>query len=133
MVERTGLHGLNLCERVIIQQNTGYASLINCFDRRLVKGFPVRLRPFIIHAALSHAAGVTHAEVRASRKSDGTVIGATSQEIQFNFPDRTVRLIRSGEQIEFPAPGWYQFELLVDGEFVARESLELILLPEDEW
>ena len=57
--------------------------------------------------------------------TDEEVFASDLAEIHFSDKLREVRLLVKLEEWSFPAAGWYQFTLLVDGEWVAHKMLEV--------
>jgi hypothetical protein len=130
-LQRPACPGLSLCELVIVEASTGYVSLINCFDRRLVRAFPARLPLCAIHATLSFGFVPHEVHFTVTRMPDLRPVFTTSQRLQFNSPQHVVRFITSGEVIESPAAGWDELDLHVGEVRVAQSLLELIA-EEDE-
>lgn len=124
--------GLCLCEKVIVEANTGYVSLINCFDRLIVPGFPAKLSGIVVHAALTLGFGGFAARVIATRMPKEKALWEGTWRVEFHSPHQLHRNSWVIDSIRFPKAGWYQFELFIQGESITSAFLEVIAVEEDE-
>jgi hypothetical protein len=125
MVPRPVALGLTLCESVIIEEGTKNVSLINCFTGLKVAGFPSTPRPFCVLAALMDGKGDGTIDVMLTRLDSDDVVYELRRRA--HFPDRLteVRVLFRINECSFPAPGWYDVTLLVDGEWVAQRRVRV--------
>jgi len=49
--------GLNVCEKIVVEEGTKNVTLVNCFSKMFVDGFPSGPRRFAVHAALRDGQG----------------------------------------------------------------------------
>lgn len=120
--------GLTLCDYVIVEEGTAKASLIGTFADLGVGEAPSRPRTFWAVATLTDGSGTgTIHLVITKLDTDEEVY--TSDAVAVEFPGKLaeVRLAFQLEDWSFPDLGWYQFTLLVDGEYVTQRCLELYL------
>jgi hypothetical protein len=122
--------GLTLCEKVIIEEGTKNITLVNTFTKRVFKEFPSPPEPFFLVAALT--GGMGDATIRWVANRLDTFEEITSQDRRANFPDRLLEahLIFRINECSFPAPGRYQFTLLIDGDWIAHRQLNVRLAEE---
>lgn len=128
MVPPPTVLGLVLCDLTIVEQGTTKVSLVGMFTKLTVKAIPSRPRTFFVFAALTDGSGNATITLTITRlDTDKEVFARDLTEV--HFPDKLeeVELLVQMEDWSFPAPGWYEFTLLVDGEWVARRRLEVIL------
>jgi hypothetical protein len=117
--------GLFLCEQVIVDHQTRNPSPINIFTGRAVDGFPSDPQRFSVFAALTDAEGSGTLELVGVRLDSGMRFYGQQHPIQ--FPDRgtVVNVNVRIRNLRFPAPGWYDLLLLVDGDLVAQRRLRV--------
>jgi hypothetical protein len=118
--------GLTLCEKVIVEEGTRNVTLVSTFNKPAVSRFPTPPKRFDVFAALTD--GVGDATIKLTVTSLATDEMIYEREAQAYFPNRLAEvhvLFRVGE-CSFPAPGFYQVSLLLDGEWVAQRRLQLI-------
>ena len=127
MDPRPSVVGLTLCDRIIVDQLTGQPSLIGIFTDLRADGFPSPPTRFSAYAVLTGGVGGGIIELRAVHLASGDQVYARRGWIQ--FPDRTdiVSVLLRTESIVFPSPGFYLFQLVVDGEVIegAQRRIQL--------
>jgi len=123
------------CDYVIVEQTTGKNSLIGTFGNLGSLQFPFVIPSFFVHvnitnfipgsAAISLAVNLKHVQT-------GGVVGSVAFPIQ--LPSLKAKLPPGGAQINlnvplqnvnFPAPGAYECEVLFDGERIGSRILEV--------
>ncbi|HXG09907.1 MAG TPA: hypothetical protein VNK04_08975 [Gemmataceae bacterium] len=122
--------GLTLCDYIIVEEGTAKISLIGTFTQLGVDSFPSEPKRFFAFVALAGSQGdATIDLVLTQLDSDADL---HSEQIQVHFPDKLteVQIVFEINEWSFPAPGWYQLVLLVDGEWVAQRRLEVYLNEE---
>ena len=115
--------GLFLCRRVDFNNTTRSFSLMDCFWRLEVPSMPGTAPPFVAFAALRGGIGTGTVQLAAYRMDTGNLVYATARPIA--FPDRLTAVyvpIRIGH-FQPPVAGEYEFDLIVDHEIVAQQSL----------
>ena len=119
--------GLVLCEQVIVDHRSKCPSPINIFTGFSVESFPSEPRPFSVFSSLTDGLGAGTLELIVVRMDTNERTFAQRYPIQ--FPDRRVVVnthIRL-RHIRFPVDGYYDFQLLIDGELVAQRMLRVYL------
>ena len=118
--------GLTICEKIIVEEGTRKLTLVNAFTRIDESEFPSPARTFFVVAVLTNGRGDATIEVTLTRlDTDETMY---IRRIAAHFPDplQELRLSHRIEAFSFPAPGLYQFALLVNGAWVAQRRIRLI-------
>lgn len=110
--------GVTLCEKVIVEEGTRTVTLVSCFTKLAVEAFPSPPQQSSVFATLTDGLGNGTIEVVATRLETDEVI--RSRRIAIQFPERltVVRLMAQMSGFSFPAPGRYQFSILMDGEWL---------------
>jgi hypothetical protein len=116
---------LILCDRVIVDRDTGYSSPINIFSILRVDSPPSQPQRFCAFASLTNGRGTGTVRLVASRLDVGEVV--YEREYPISFPDPlavfnvTIRL----RSIQFPVEGDYEFVLYVDSDPIAHRTLRV--------
>jgi hypothetical protein len=123
MASRPVAVGMALCDYVIIEQETKKVSLIGNFTRAKVREFPGPPDPFSVYAVLTDGLGDVTIELVIARLDTGEEI--YNRRYVVRFPDKLsdARLHVRMQRYSFPAPGYYQFTLLADGEWLAQRRV----------
>jgi hypothetical protein len=118
--------GLTFCEKLIVEEATRNLSMVNCFSQVRATSFPHLSAPFFVVAALTNSQGTGTIELALTRLETDELIQRWQYPIQ--FPDRfaVVRVRFRISDCSFPAPGRYQFTLLVDGEWAAQRDMKIV-------
>ena len=122
--------GLTLCDSIIVEEGTAKVSLVGTFTRLGFESFPSKPKDFCAFVALSGSTGDGIIElVVTDLETDEDI---RSERLSVHFLDKLteVQVIFRLEEWSFPAPGWYQFVTLIDGEWVAHRRLEVYLAEE---
>lgn len=120
------VHGLTLCEKVIIEEATRNVTLVNCFTKLAVERFPSPPRQFALHAVLTEGAGEGRIELVITRLDADEVVFRRQVSVQFGDRLGAVRVIFRVGGFSFPAGGRYQFTLLVDGDWLTQMTLRVV-------
>jgi hypothetical protein len=117
--------GLTLCDYVIVEERTKKVSLIGTFTGLSVPELPAQPLPFSVFAVLTDAEGDGTVELKV--RSLDTDEEVYSFQNSLHFPDKLTEVLFSLRirQILFPVSGYYEFTLLVDGEWVAGKRLHV--------
>lgn len=117
--------GLFLCEQVIVDRHTGSPSPINVFTGMAVERFPSEPRRLSVFAALTDGLGSGTMAFMGNRLDTGDRFFARQYPI--HFPDRgvVVNIHLRIRELLFPVAGWYEFQLLVDGDLVGQRKLKV--------
>jgi len=120
--------GLMLCDQVIIDKDTGKPSPVGIFTGLAVDDFDEPQR-FSAFAALTNGRGQGKLELVVFRLDTGDQI--YRQTYAISFPDvlAVVNVNIRIRRIEFPAAGWYDFVLRVDGEHVCQRRIRVYRMP----
>jgi hypothetical protein len=118
---------MSFCDYIIIEEGTGKASLIGCFDTLAVSSFPSPPRSFFISAELTGGSGRARVSVRVARPDTDEPIGWARADVRFRHRLFVVRYRTRVEDCSFPVPGRYAVSLLVDDELAGQRILEVTL------
>lgn len=131
MIPRPIALGLTICDRVIVEEHTRNVTLVNCYNKLNVEGFPSPPRRIDLYAVLTDGLGdgtinvvVTHLDTDAE---------VYSFQGRVRFPDRRqeLRLYFRIRKCSFPVEGRYQVTVLIDGEWIVHREL-LVVAREEE-
>src|SRR5438128_1540977 len=125
MVPRPVALGMMLCDYVIVEKGTEKISLIGQFERFRLASFPGIAPAFCVFATLTGAQGSGTIELEIQDLATLQQIKGWTQVVQ--FPDRLshVRVVFRVNNCTLPSPGYFQANLLVDGELVAQHRFEV--------
>jgi hypothetical protein len=116
---------MSLCDYIIIEEGTGKASLIGCFDRLVVPDFPSPPRAIFLSAELTGGHGRGRVSVDMTRPDTGETVGGTQADVYFRDRLFVVRYRTRVTDCSFPVPGRYAVALLVDGELAGQRIIEV--------
>jgi hypothetical protein len=117
--------GLTLCEKVIVEEGTKNVTLVSTFTKLRVDQFPTGPQRFVVFAVLTDGLGDGTIELVITRLETDEAIYTYRNRLR--FPDRLteVRVLMRVNECSFPAPGRYQFTLLIDGDWLAQCHLQV--------
>jgi hypothetical protein len=121
--------GLFLCERVLVDKESGNPSPIGIFTGLAVDQFPSDPQRFSVFSALTDGAGNGNLELAAVRLDTGEQF--YSQKHPVHFPDRgiVVNIHVRVRKIVFPSPGWFEMLLLIDNDLIAQRKVRVYQAP----
>ncbi|HUG92559.1 MAG TPA: hypothetical protein VML55_17095 [Planctomycetaceae bacterium] len=125
MVPRPSAIGLWICEQVIVDAQTNNPSLISIDTGRRYPGFPTEAIPFSVFCSLTDTAGSGRMRLDVEQLATGRAIYSRSAPIEFPQRFAVVNVSHRIQDLRFPEPGTYMFELFVDDESVARRRLRV--------
>ena len=125
MVPRPVVLGLTLCDYVIVEERTKKVSLIGTFTGVAVDRFPALVPPFSLMAVLTDGQGVGTVDVIADRMDTNQEVYTYRSRVRFSDQLKEVSFLLRVRQFTAPAPGLYQFTILVDGEWVAQRRVRV--------
>jgi len=118
--------GLTLCDYVLIEDGTKRASLIGGLTRMEAGSFPYLAPPFFVFAALIDGLGDATVDLIATRLDKNDRVYTRRRSVRFSDRLRELHVVFRIDDCHFPAPGYYQFSLLVDGEWVAQRRFHVV-------
>lgn len=118
--------GLTLCDKIIVEEGTRKVTLVNTFAKIDERVFPSPPRTFFVFAVLTDARGDATIDVVMTSLNTNQVV--YSRQILAHFPDplQELRVSHRVDSFSFPAPGLYQFTILVNGAWVAQRRLRVL-------
>jgi len=113
-----------VCDYVIHEQDTNKKSCVGIFHQISTHHFPCRHGQLAIYANISDAQGEYVFRLSLQHLKDGREIGAGSTP-PLKIPDRlqTAELAFRLQNIVFPEPGKYQFQLFANEDLVAQKEV----------
>jgi hypothetical protein len=125
MVPTPTVLGLIICEQVIFDRDTNNPSLINIFSGMRVQGFPSEPKSLSLFTTLTNSEGNGTMEVRCVHidTQDEVYCQAYPLSMTARRVLQNIRIRVSG--LEFKAPGWHEFFLLIDGDIVGQRRFRV--------
>lgn len=117
--------GMHLCDYILVEEGTRKFSLIGCFTAVRSAVFPTDAKPFFIAADLTDAIGTGAIEFVVARTENQEVVFRRSRQVRFESRLTVVQYGLKVTGCRFPAPGRYEAQLLVDGEWVAQRVIDV--------
>lgn len=114
-----------IADTVIQDRLSGKWSIIGVFDRVMSGAFPV-FHPIALYLKLGDTEGRYKIKVELRDANDRQVALIEGNQIDVKAPIQTVELGLRMPPIPLERPGKYQFQLHVNGDFVASAPLEVL-------
>ena len=120
-----------VCDQVIHDAQSGKKSLVGVFHELRADRFPA-VHPILwIYANLTNARGKYTFEIRLVDVERNNVLGrGTPPEIEIPGPLQTTEISAQLRNIALPAPGTYEFHLLVNDELLATKAVRVGEIPQ---
>jgi hypothetical protein len=125
MIEPPIAKGVFLCEAVIVEEETRNVSLINCFTRRVVDGFPSPLQQFYVFAIVTNGYGTMPLRMVVTDLNDGSELLAVIGVLEFSDPLDEKRALVPVKNLVFRHPGVYEVALESNGAYLTRARFKL--------
>ena len=123
-----------ICDYVIHEAETNKKSCVGIFHQISAERFPCRHGQLSIYANLIDGAGSYAFKLTLVHLQDGKEIGSGGAP-PVRIPDRlqTAELAFRLENIIFPEPGKYEFNLFANDQLVARKEISVVrITPQSE-
>ena len=118
-----------VCDQVIHDAQTGKKSLIGVFHELRADRFPAVHPTLWIYANLTNARGKYKIEIQMVDVERNNVLGkGTPPEIEIPGPLQTTEISAQLRNVALPAPGTYEFHLMVNGELLATKAVRVSAL-----
>lgn len=118
-----------VCDAVWVDPATGKRTILGTFSALGAHSFPVRQPTMAVYFSLSDHEGPARVRLRLTDVDDELELVVV--EVDMNFPDR--RTIIEGHfglnNVVFPGPGEYRFQLYANGEFLIERRLMMVRVP----
>ncbi len=118
--------GLQVCEKVIVEEGTKNVSLVSCHTILKVRRLPSEPRQFTVFAELIDGAGEVTLEVTVSRLENDQIIYRQARRLNFGNRLQEVRFIFHVTECSFPAAGTYEVVLRAERELLALRKLRIV-------
>jgi hypothetical protein len=112
--------GMVLCDHVIVEEGTGKVSFVGTFNKLKSATFPARFSPFEVGAMLVGSQGDVAIEVHLARLDTGASIIVHRRRLHFVDKLTEVLFKERFRDFSFPVPGYYEFSVVAEGEWVAH-------------
>ena len=116
---------LFLCDYLLVEHRKMKVSPIGVFSSMEAENYPLKAPPFSVFATLTDGLGRGKIRLVAARLDTMDVIYEKENVHDFVSPLTEVRYHLRVERLVFPSPIWYQFTLLVEGNWVGHCKLHL--------
>ncbi len=122
-----------VCDAVIHDAQTGKKSLIGVFHELRAERFPAVHPMLWIYANITDARGRYRIEIQLVDIDRNQVLGGGQPpEIDIPGPLQTTEISAQLRNVTLPAPGTYEFHLLVNGQILATKAVRVAALPAGE-
>lgn len=118
--------GLFVCENVVIEEGSRNVSIINSFTVRYLGHFPSIPVPLQVFSLLTDGLGIYTVRVQLVRLDTAEEITHWTGKIGFLDKLQFVRYKLRLDQCVIPAPGKYQFQLLVEDESISSTCVDFL-------
>jgi hypothetical protein len=126
MTPRPVALGLALCDHVIVERGTDKVSLIGQFSTIRLAAFPGVPLPFCVYCSLTGSAGDGTVRLEVVELESLAIVQEIDRPIRLRDRLEELRRIFRLSECRFPHPGSYDFQLLVDGEWIAQRRIRVI-------
>ncbi len=122
-----------LCERAIVEAETGSISVIGILNELGVADFPARLPAFTMYLQLVDGIGSYQIHLETLDLSSGEVI-VSSPNTEIRFPERpgSIDLIIPISSLPVEHPGGYDIIVLANEQELDRQQLTIVNLAEGD-
>lgn len=114
-----------ICDTVIDDRISGKKSLIGLFDAIGTTSLPCRVNELHVFLALTEGYGRREVRLRCICSESDEELFGTSTEIEFPDPLSVVEINLGFRGCEFPEPGEYRFQLLVDQTLLCERKFRV--------
>src|SRR5947209_1425172 len=121
--------GMTLCDYALIEQGTKKITLVGQFTHMRHSPFPGIASPFCVYSALIGGQGSCTITLEAVLLRTLKRVYVLEQPGTFSDRLTDLHVVFRVRQCPLPEAGAYQFQILVDGEWVAQRRI-LVLPPE---
>jgi hypothetical protein len=125
MVPRPVAVSIYLCDHVIVEKSTDKVSLIGLFERFRLASFPAVAPPFCVFARLTGGEGSGTIQLEIQDLKTLELLETWEQVVPFADRLAHVGVLFRLNHCSFPHAGFYQANLLVDGEWIAQQRFEV--------
>jgi len=129
--EKPILLNISLCDLVIRDQTTHKVSLISLFNELRANRFPCRHPRLHVYVSLTNGRGTYEGCLTLIDADSDKTLASLRGPLSFRSPLQVVEMNFELNNIVFPHPGTYRFELLCDGEFVGARNLRAVKCEPD--
>ena len=112
--------GLILCEKVIVEERSRNVTLVSTFTKLFVDGFPSYRERFAFYSVLTGGRGDAIVDLVIRELETDEEIYSMRRALHFPNPLTEVQAAFHIRDCSFPAEGFYEASLVVDGDWVAR-------------
>jgi hypothetical protein len=110
---------------VIVEEGTRKVSLLGIFTSVALEEFPGAPLPFSVCATLSDGSGDVIIRLVVARLDTDEEVYSVEETVRFPNKLAEVLFYVYIQECSFPAPGFYQFTLSANGEWVAHRRLRV--------
>jgi hypothetical protein len=118
-----------LCDLIITDVETNKKSLIGLFDHVETTALPCVLHELHLYLSLTDGHGVLPVTIACVPADGGEELFRGRAEVTFSSPLQVVELQFVFPQAQFPRPGEYRFQFLVDGQLLRERKFFVSFLP----
>jgi hypothetical protein len=119
-----------ICDMVIDDRISNKKSLIGIFDAIGTTDLPCVINELHVYVTMTDGYGRQPVTIRCVKAAENEVLFSTTQRIEFPDPLAVVELNVGFCNCEFPEPGEYRFQLLVNNHLLTERKFQVALLEE---
>jgi hypothetical protein len=113
---------LLLCDRIIVDRDTGRPSLIDVFTDVTLPGFPGTLEPFRIFLQIADGIGDYNLSLELCDLREDSIIARTLvAEVSFRERPQKLDLVISVDSLPLPHEGGYDLVMFADDQEIDRQ------------
>lgn len=121
-----------ICDMIYADPGTGKISLLGCFSNVFAPRFPAKHPMLFVYAAITDGRGKTPLTLKlVDANEDREPIFQAENEVEFIDPRAIVDLTLGIQNLIFPEPGEYRFQLFAGSEFLIERRLLLIQMKQE--
>ena len=126
MAPTPSIKAMLICDQIIHEHGTNKKSLIGIFQDIHLQKFPARFPRIGVYINLTDAHGTYVLDLKLLSTKDGKEIGrGTTPPVEIDSPLRTCEFALQIQNLMFPEPGVYEFQLHVNEDLLGTKSFRV--------
>ena len=114
-----------VCDQIIHEFRTNKKSLIGIFEEIHLPSFPAHYPRIAVYVNLTDAHGQYVLEMRLINEKGDEFGRGKTPGVNIENPLATCEFALQVQNLVFPAPGQYEFQIFANGEFIATKAFRV--------